>query len=109
MDLLGAADPVTDLQSNILNTQPIASTNNQDLLDLLGGLDTIAPPIATPNTGINFILENNNTSSLPILNNQNSNFLNEDLLSNNRVNGKYNKQINVENYPVLNVIHFLFM
>ncbi|XP_045474641.1 AP-1 complex subunit gamma-1 isoform X2 [Harmonia axyridis] len=87
LDLLGASDPLTDIQSNMLNAQPIQSTNNQDLLDLLGGLDTPVPPITTtPNTAVNFILENNNTSSLPILNNQNSNFLNEDLLSNNRVN-----------------------
>ncbi|KAL3269761.1 hypothetical protein HHI36_008821 [Cryptolaemus montrouzieri] len=89
LDLLGASDSLdVDVQSNMLNSQTISSTNNQDLLDLLGGLDTIVPSVPTSDSGIGLIMENNNGSipSLPILNNQNSNFLNEDLISSNRVN-----------------------
>lgn len=56
-------------------TNHTVSTNNQDLLDLLGGLD-MNPTTPVLDTGLGLInnLTNNNNSTL-IFNNQNSNFL----------------------------------
>lgn len=94
LDLLGGSD-VLDLdiaKPALLNVQPISNTTNQDLLDLLGGLDS-SPSMPTTDSGLALISENNN-SSLPIINNQNSNFLEDDLLSN------INNTVN-ENVPTL--------
>ncbi|KAK9877381.1 hypothetical protein WA026_017778 [Henosepilachna vigintioctopunctata] len=86
LDLLGASDPLdSNIQSNTLISQQTGTINNQNLLDLLGDLDTVIPSVPTVDSGIGLISENNN-GSLPILNNQNSIFLSEDLLSSNRVN-----------------------
>lgn len=67
-------------------TQPISNSNNQDLLDLLGGLDT--SPSITTDSGISFITENNN-QTIPLSTNHNSNFLTGDFLNTNIVNGTY--------------------
>lgn len=71
----------------------LAVSNNQDLLDLLGGLDTPSTP--TVNMGLDVISENNN-STLPFAVNQNSNFLMGDLLNTNIVNGIFSKLFSVE-------------
>lgn len=66
-------------------SQPITNSNNQDLLDLLGGLD-VSPAIPTTDTGLNFISENNNPTIA--FNNTNSNFLTGDFFSTNTIKGK---------------------
>lgn len=84
MDLLGGTDS-SDLDiikpSNISSQPAISNSNNQDLLDLLGGLDTPtpAPPI---NSGLDSVISENNNFTL----NQNSNFLMGDFLNTNIVN-----------------------
>lgn len=68
-------------------TQPISNSNNQDLLDLLGGLDT-SPSLTTSDSGIGFITENNN-QTIPFTMNHNSNILSGDFLNTNIISGKY--------------------
>lgn len=91
LDLLGSSDGI-DLEiikPNTTPSQPISNSNNQDLLDLLGGLDT-SPTI--PSSGgsdsLNFIMENNNQTNPTFSNNQNSYFLAGDFLNTNNLNGK---------------------
>ncbi|XP_017778337.1 PREDICTED: AP-1 complex subunit gamma-1 isoform X2 [Nicrophorus vespilloides] len=86
LDLLGSDSSDLDIikPNNPMPTQPVSNSNNQDLLDLLGGLDTLSvTPMTndTTNTGIGLILENNNPIQMPITNN--SNFLTGDFLSTN--------------------------
>lgn len=66
-------------------SQPISNSNNQDLLDLLGGID-LSPSVPTTDSGLGFIMENNN-GSLTLDNNQTSNFLTGDILNTNIING----------------------
>lgn len=87
LDLLGGTDSsdLDIIKPNTMPAQPVVS-NNQDLLDLLGGLDTPAPqPV---NSGLDGIISENNNSTLPFGLNQNSNFLMGDFLNTNIVNGK---------------------
>lgn len=90
LDLLGGTD-TSDLdiiKPNPTSNQPMTNnSNNQDLLDLLGGLDAPAN-LPAPNLGL--IMENNN-GSLPAFNanNQNSNFLAGDILNTNMLNGEW--------------------
>lgn len=91
LDLLGGTDGGLDLDiitPTSQPTQPVSSSNNQDLLDLLG-LDPLpSTPSADPgNMGL--IIENNNSNLLPIVNNQNSNFLSGDLFNTDKVNGEF--------------------
>lgn len=88
MDLLGGTDSDLDvIKPHTLPSQPaVSNSNNQDLLDLLGGLDT--PVVAPVNTGLDSVITENNNSTLPFTLNQNSNFLMGDLLNTNIVNGK---------------------
>ncbi|KAJ8944272.1 hypothetical protein NQ318_009649 [Aromia moschata] len=88
LDLLGGTDGSYDIdiiKPNTHPTPPITNTNNQDLLDLLG-LDPL-PNAPTTETGNNMglLIENNNSNLLPIMNNQNSNFLQGDLFNTNTV------------------------
>ncbi|XP_025828946.1 AP-1 complex subunit gamma-1 isoform X2 [Agrilus planipennis] len=88
LDLLGPSDTseLDVISSTAIPSQPIPSSNNQDLLDLLGGLDPM--PMPASNTDIGVILENNN-SSLPLNNNQTANFLSGDILNTNLINEKH--------------------
>lgn len=85
LDLLGGTDgPDIDIiKPSSVQSQPMSSSNNQDLLDLLGGLDTI-PLQPMSETGLSLILENNNGT---INNNQPPNFLTGDILNTNLLNG----------------------
>lgn len=66
--------PIENVSNNI--------SNNQDLLDLLGGLDTTPALVNTPGTGLSLITENNNhTVPTNVTNNQYSNFLGADFLN----------------------------
>lgn len=66
----------------------ISNSNNQDLLDLLGGLDT-SPSLQPPAPAMMTLISENNNGALPFTNNQNSNFLTGDLLNTNiLVNGE---------------------
>lgn len=90
LDLLGGDGSDMDIikpNSTTTSSQPVSNSNNQDLLDLLGGLDTLSSPMPPADTGIGLILENNN----PVTNNvnSNSNFLTGDFLNTNSVNGTY--------------------
>lgn len=97
LDLIGVDSTELDVvnRSNVVpNVAP--TTNNQDLLDLLGGLDMPGteplpqqPPLslATTNPSLAFLTENNN-GSMAFGNAQNSNFLSGDLLNTNVLNGK---------------------
>lgn len=69
--------PIENVSNNI--------SNNQDLLDLLGGLDTTPALVNTvPSTGLSLITENNNhTIPSNVSNNQYSNFLGADFLNTN--------------------------
>lgn len=86
LDLLGGTDG-SDL--DIINsTETISTTNNQqvssnqDLLDLLGGLDmTPTTPVVEPTLGFINNLTNNNNGTVLFTNNQNSNFLVDGLLN----------------------------
>ncbi|XP_065155576.1 AP-1 complex subunit gamma-1 isoform X2 [Atheta coriaria] len=87
LDLLGGDGSDMDIikpNSTTTSSQPVSNSNNQDLLDLLGGLDTLSSPMPPADTGIGLILENNN----PVTNNvnSNSNFLTGDFLNTNSVN-----------------------
>lgn len=84
MDLLGGTD-LSDLDIIKAPSQPISNSNNQDLLDLLGGLD-MSPSIPATEPNLGFITENNN-QTIPFSNNHNSNFLTGDFLNTNIVNG----------------------
>lgn len=90
LDLLGGGDisDIDIIKPNSISIQPaLTNSNNQDLLDLLGGLDT-SPSLPVANTSLSLISENNN-GMLPFTNNQNSNFLTGDLLNTNIiVNGE---------------------
>lgn len=78
--------------------QPVTTTtttsNKVDLLDLFNEMDNIDTPALqtlppTTDTNLGLIVENNN-GSLPIVINQNSNFIGGDLLTSTKmVNGKY--------------------
>lgn len=85
LDLLGGTDS-SDLDiikpSTLSNQVAVSNSNNQDLLDLLGGLDTPAP--APINSGLDSVISENNNFTL----NQNSNFLMGDFLNTNIVNCK---------------------
>ncbi|KAK5644697.1 hypothetical protein RI129_005997 [Pyrocoelia pectoralis] len=87
LDLLGGTDSsdLDIIKPSSMPTQPIS--NNKDLLDLLGGLD-LSNPVTTSDTGLGFIMENNN-GSLPLDNNDTSNFLMGDILNTNLVNEKH--------------------
>lgn len=89
MDLLGGTD-TSDLDiikpSTIPSQPALSNSNNQDLLDLLGGLDT--PTLPPVNSGLDGIISENNNSTLPFTLNQNSNFLMGDFLNTNIVNSK---------------------
>ncbi|KAK9693608.1 Adaptin N terminal region [Popillia japonica] len=86
LDLLGSDSSDLDIVKTTNTTsQPITNSNNQDLLDLLGGLD-VSPAIPTTDTGLNFISENNNPTIA--FNNTNSNFLTGDFFSTNTIKEK---------------------
>ncbi|KAI4460935.1 adaptin alpha/gamma/epsilon [Holotrichia oblita] len=86
LDLLGSDSSELDIvKTTNMTSQPITNSNNQDLLDLLGGLD-VSPSIPTTDTGLNFISENNNPT-IPF-NNTNSNFLTGDFFSTNTIKEK---------------------
>ncbi|KAJ8913851.1 hypothetical protein NQ315_003760 [Exocentrus adspersus] len=77
LDLLGGDNglDIDIIASSTQPSQPVANTNNQDLLDLLG-LDPLpTTPSIEPSNNMGLIIENNNSNLLPIMNNQNSNFL----------------------------------
>lgn len=85
LDLLGGTDSsdLDIIKPSTVSSQPaISNSNNQDLLDLLGGLDTPAP--APLNSGLDSVISENNNFTL----NQNSNFLMGDFLNTNIVNRK---------------------
>ncbi|KAF5307950.1 hypothetical protein FQR65_LT06517 [Abscondita terminalis] len=86
LDLLGGTDSsdLDVIKPSSIPNQPISNSNNQDLLDLLGGLD-LSAPIPTADTGIGLIMENNN-GSIPLDNNDTSNFLMGDILNTNLIN-----------------------
>ncbi|KAJ8968872.1 hypothetical protein NQ317_008128 [Molorchus minor] len=91
LDLLGGSDGNFELdiiKPNSQATQSVSNSNNQDLLDLLG-LDPL-PSTNLPSVDIGnnmgLIIENNNSNLLPIMNNQNSNFLQGDLFNTDIVN-----------------------
>lgn len=105
LDLLGGTQDSIDLdiikQSTQTNIPPISNSNNQDLLDLLGldplpstNNDIVTSPTSKNVTSNNLglVMENNNSNLLAIVNNQNSNFLMDDLIStiniNDTINGK---------------------
>nr|XP_023012502.1 AP-1 complex subunit gamma-1 isoform X2 [Leptinotarsa decemlineata]XP_023012503.1 AP-1 complex subunit gamma-1 isoform X2 [Leptinotarsa decemlineata]XP_023012504.1 AP-1 complex subunit gamma-1 isoform X2 [Leptinotarsa decemlineata]XP_023012505.1 AP-1 complex subunit gamma-1 isoform X2 [Leptinotarsa decemlineata] len=81
LDLLGGTEGLDDIiKPNSQPSQPVSHSNNQDLLDLLG-LDILPVAPSGDSGGINsLIMENNNPNLEPILNNQNTNFLRDDLL-----------------------------
>ncbi|KAJ8964494.1 hypothetical protein NQ314_004781 [Rhamnusium bicolor] len=113
LDLLGGTDGGLDLdiiKPSAQLSQPVSNSNNQDLLDLLG-LDPL-PNTPSTDTGNNMglIIENNNSNLLPIMNNQNSNFLSEDLFNTNTVNDNNSLTINVTatNHTLSNMTEFLF-
>lgn len=81
LDLLGSSSDAEIIKPSIPQSQPISNTNNQDLLDLLGGLDP-SPSLPAANTSLALITENNNGTLLNT-NNQNSNFLAGDLFNTN--------------------------
>lgn len=95
MDLLGCTDAsnIDVIKPNNVPSQPIVNSNNQDLLDLLGGIDLITPT-PTVNTGVGFILENNNRT-VSLDNNQTSNILTGDILNTNIINGKFDQSLSV--------------
>lgn len=68
--------------STVSSQSTVSNSNNQDLLDLLGGLDTATP--APINSGLDSVISENNNFTL----NQNSNFLMGDFLNTNIVNSK---------------------
>lgn len=87
LDLLGSDTSDLDIiKPSSTPSQSISQSNNQDLLDLLGGLDS-SPSLPTTDSGLGFIAENNN-QTLPFSNNQNSNFLTGDFLNTNIINEK---------------------
>lgn len=68
LDLLGSGDDIMSppVVANTLNNNTITPSNNQDLLDLLGGID-LSPPVApTITTNNNIILSSPITSPLPL-------------------------------------------
>lgn len=84
LDLLGGGDDLDIIKpsSEPPRPPPISNSNNQDLLDLLGlGPLTDSTPVSNDTNNIGLILENNNANILPVMNNQNSNFLTDDLFS----------------------------
>lgn len=88
LDLLGGTDLDIIKPSTVTSQPAISNSNNQDLLDLLGGLDTPAPA-APVNSGLDTVISENNNFTL----NQNSNFLMGDFLNTNIVNRKKRSQI----------------
>ncbi|KAG5892721.1 hypothetical protein JTB14_001093 [Gonioctena quinquepunctata] len=97
LDLLGGTEGSLDLdiiKPNTQPVQPVSNTNNQDLLDLLG-LD-LQPSVPSTESAVNtgLVMENNNSNILPIMNNQNSNFLTDDLLNDSN-------SIEVRNVPTI--------
>ncbi|KAF5278432.1 hypothetical protein FQA39_LY05921 [Lamprigera yunnana] len=89
LDLLGGSDSsdLDIIKPISIPSQPISNSNNQDLLDLLGGLD-LSTPVPTTDTGMGLIMENNN-GSIPLDNNDTSNFLMGDILNTNLINEKH--------------------
>lgn len=107
LDLLGGTENSIDLDiikpsSQTTIQQPISNSNNQDLLDLLGlgplpptTNDTATSPTSNSimSNSLGLIMENNNSNVLPNVNNQNSNFLLDDLITattttNDSLNGR---------------------
>ncbi|KAF2881761.1 hypothetical protein ILUMI_24403 [Ignelater luminosus] len=88
VDLLGGGSnsDLDIIKPSSVPSQPISNSNNQDLLDLLGGID-LSPSVPTTDSGLGFIMENNN-GSLTLDNNQTSNFLTGDILNTNIINEK---------------------
>lgn len=88
MDLIKPPETVPSLNNHKV------SSNNQDLLDLLGGID-MNPTTPTIETGLGLInnLTNNNNSTFIVTNNQNSNFLVDGMLSTQDNHGKYQMDI----------------
>lgn len=88
LDLLGGSDSsdLDVIKPSSIPNQPISNSNNQDLLDLLGGLD-LSAPVSTTDTGMGLIMENNN-GSIPLDNSDTSNFLMGDILNTNLINEK---------------------
>jgi hypothetical protein len=90
-------DLLVDFGGTTTTPQPVSTTtttsNKVDLLDLFNEMDNIDTPAlqslpVTDSTNLGLIVENNN-GSLPLVINQNSNFIGGDLLSNTKaVNGK---------------------
>lgn len=89
LDLLGGSDgsDLDIIKPSQPSSQIIPSSNNQDLLDLLGGLDVSPTLPMSGEAPLGFISENNNPT-IPLGNNQNSNFLTGDFLNTNNVNGE---------------------
>ncbi|XP_030755446.1 AP-1 complex subunit gamma-1 isoform X2 [Sitophilus oryzae] len=85
LDLLGGSDDLDIIKPSSVPSKPtsVLNTNNQDLLDLLGlGPLGDSTPVANDTTNnMDLILENNNANLLPVMSNQNSNFLTDDLFS----------------------------
>ncbi|KAL1491882.1 hypothetical protein ABEB36_012409 [Hypothenemus hampei] len=80
LDLLGGGDDM-DVIKPARAPPPVSNSNNQDLLDLLGlGPLHDTAPTSTDANNMGLILENN-ANILPVMNNQNSNFLTDDLFN----------------------------
>lgn len=84
LDLLGTSDSMdfkpADTTPSLTNHT--VSTNNQDLLDLLGGLDmNPTTPVLDAGLGLFNNLTNNNNSTLIFNNQNNSNFLVDGILN----------------------------
>ncbi|XP_060528823.1 AP-1 complex subunit gamma-1 isoform X2 [Cylas formicarius] len=91
LDLLGTDDiDIIKSTSQPPAPQPVLNSN-QDLLDLLG-LGPLGNEATTNGTGnnIGLIMENNNSNLFPVISNHNSNFLSEDIFSNDLRNESVN-------------------
>ncbi|XP_023310674.1 AP-1 complex subunit gamma-1 [Anoplophora glabripennis] len=109
LDLLGGTDGGLDLDiiaPSSQPTQPVSTSNNQDLLDLLG-LDPLPSTPSTEPSNMGLIIENNNSNLLPVMNNQNSNFLSGDLFNTDRINERDVPTITAYNKEGLKIIFSL--
>jgi AP-1 complex subunit gamma-1 len=95
-------DLLVDFGGTTTTPQPVSTTtttsNKVDLLDLFNEMDNIDTPAlqslpVTDSTNLGLIVENNN-GSLPLVINQNSNFIGGDLLSNT-------KAVNEKDVPII--------
>lgn len=84
MDLLVDFDGTSPTPPVAPITTTTTTSTKVDLLDLFNEIDNIDTPTLTslPTTNANAGLIENNNSSLPIVINQNSNFIGSDLLGN---------------------------